>query len=88
MGWAYNTPDDAATNGPHIAALAIILTVASLLILSLRLYVRGWMIKTIGPGTYPNSFISLNTANVPIDDWILVVTWVSCYDESLFRNHI
>lgn len=88
MGWAYNTPDDLETDGPHIAALAIILTVASLLILSLRLYVRGWMIKTIGAGTYHDSLIQLNSANVRIDDWTLIVTWVSCYDEPLLSNHI
>ncbi|RYO55343.1 hypothetical protein AA0113_g9048 [Alternaria arborescens] len=48
MGWTYNTPDDAANDGPHITAVAIIFTALSLSILSLRFYVRGWMIKAIG----------------------------------------
>jgi hypothetical protein len=52
MGWTYNTPDDAANDGPHVTAVAIIFTALSLSILSLRFYVRGWMIKAIGAGTY------------------------------------
>jgi hypothetical protein len=52
MGWTYNTADDIANDGPHITAIAIAFTTVSLLILSLRFYVRGCMIKAIGAGTY------------------------------------
>ncbi|KAG9196427.1 hypothetical protein G6011_01548 [Alternaria panax] len=49
MGWTYNTPDDVANDGPHISAVAIVFTAVSFLVLSLRFYVRGYMIKAIGP---------------------------------------
>jgi len=52
MAWAYNTSDQAANVGPQITAIAIMFTTLSLLVLSLRLYVRGRMIKAIGAGTY------------------------------------
>jgi hypothetical protein len=52
MGWAYNTPDDAANDGSHITAVAIVFTTVSFLVLSLRVYVRGCMIKATGAGTY------------------------------------
>ncbi|KAF2032100.1 hypothetical protein EK21DRAFT_87481 [Setomelanomma holmii] len=48
MGWAYHTADNAANDGPQLAAVAIALTSVSLGILSLRMYVRGWMIKAVG----------------------------------------
>jgi hypothetical protein len=52
MGWTYNTDDNVANNGPHITAVAIVLTSASLGTLLLRLHVRVWMIKAIGAGTW------------------------------------
>jgi hypothetical protein len=52
MGWTYNTIDGVANDGPQITAVAIALTSASLGALLLRLYVRVWMIKAIGAGTY------------------------------------
>jgi len=52
MAWAYDTSDQAVNVGPQITAVAIIFTTLSLLVFSLRLYVRGWMIKAIGAGTY------------------------------------
>jgi hypothetical protein len=52
MSWTYNTADDVANEGPHITAIAIAFTTVSLLILSLRFYVRGCMTKAIGAGTY------------------------------------
>ncbi|EMD92617.1 hypothetical protein COCC4DRAFT_58170 [Bipolaris maydis ATCC 48331] len=56
MGWAYNTPESAVNSGSHITIVAIVFTVASLLVLSLRFYVRGWMIKTIGADDYVLAF--------------------------------
>ncbi|EMD67534.1 hypothetical protein COCSADRAFT_168722 [Bipolaris sorokiniana ND90Pr] len=56
MGWAYNTPESAVNNGSHITSVAIVFTAASLLVLSLRFYVRGWMIKTIGADDYVLAF--------------------------------
>jgi len=51
MGWTYNTVNpDAATNAPTIAAVGITFTTLSLIIVCLRMYVRGWMIKAIGTG--------------------------------------
>lgn len=80
MGWTYNTADNVPTEGPHIAAIAIIFTAASLVVLSLRLYVRGWMIKTIGPGTcIPGSLCLtiITDFGSLTDDVVLGFTWVS-----------
>lgn len=52
MGWTYNTPDGVANDGPQISAVAIVFTSVSLLVLLLRFYVRGCMVKAIGAGTY------------------------------------
>jgi hypothetical protein len=51
MGWTYNTADEVENEGPRIAAVAIILTAASLGISLLRFYVRVCMIKSFGAGT-------------------------------------
>jgi hypothetical protein len=48
MGWTYNTPDGIANDGQLISGVAIFFTAASLIILCLRFYVRGWMIKAVG----------------------------------------
>jgi hypothetical protein len=48
MGWTYNTPDGVANDGPLVTGVAIFFTAASLIILSLRFYVRGVMIKQFG----------------------------------------
>ncbi|KAH7064257.1 hypothetical protein BKA63DRAFT_169377 [Paraphoma chrysanthemicola] len=48
MGWAHNTPEGVANDGPKLTAVAIALTTASLCVLLLRLYVRVWMIKALG----------------------------------------
>jgi len=50
MGWTYNTPDDIANEGPQITAIAIVFTAVSLLVLTLRFYVRGCITKAIGAG--------------------------------------
>jgi hypothetical protein len=63
MGWTYNTPDDAENDGPQITAIAIVFTAVSLLVLSLRFYVRGYMIKAIGAGTYFDIEFAFDTAN-------------------------
>ena len=52
MGWTYNTPDDVANEGPQITAIAIVFTAVSLLVLTLRFYVRGCITKAIGAGKY------------------------------------
>ncbi|KAF1829899.1 hypothetical protein BDW02DRAFT_535275 [Decorospora gaudefroyi] len=48
MGWTYNTPAHVANDGPLITAVAITFTTLSLAVLSLRIYVRSWMIKAVG----------------------------------------
>ena len=51
MGWTYNVVDtNAATIAPTIAAVGIVFTVLSALIVSLRLYVRSSIVKTISIG--------------------------------------
>lgn len=52
MAWAYNVSDQAVDFGPQLSVIATTFTTLSLLVLSLRFYVRGWMIKAIGAGTY------------------------------------
>ncbi|KAN0120307.1 hypothetical protein V8E51_002515 [Hyaloscypha variabilis] len=48
MGWTFNVVNpDAATNAPTIAAVGIVFTVLSALVLSLRLYVRSSIVKKI-----------------------------------------
>ena len=50
MGWAYNTADNVANDGPLISIVAVVFTALSLAMLLLRFYVRGYMIKAIGVG--------------------------------------
>jgi hypothetical protein len=51
MGWTFNVVDtNAATIAPTIAAVGIVFTVLSALIVSLRLYVRSSIVKTISIG--------------------------------------
>ena len=53
MGWTFNVVDPgAATSAPTIAALGIVFTVFSALVVSLRLYVRGSIVKTISIGQF------------------------------------
>jgi hypothetical protein len=52
MGWTYNTADHVANDGRQISAVATVFTALSFAILLLRFYVRGYMIKAIGAGTY------------------------------------
>jgi hypothetical protein len=48
MGWTFNVVNpDAATNAPAIAAVGIVFTVLSALVVSLRLYVRSSIVKKI-----------------------------------------
>ena len=51
MGWTFNVVDaDAATHAATIAAEGIFFTILSALVGSLRLYVRGSIVKTISIG--------------------------------------
>lgn len=51
MGWTYNTVNpDAETRAPVIAAVGITFTTVSFMVVALRMFVRGWMIKAIGIG--------------------------------------
>lgn len=61
MGWTFNTDNPATvTKGPTIAAVGIALTTLSLIVLCLRMYVRGWVVKAIGTGMLTNSPDSSN----------------------------
>jgi hypothetical protein len=54
MGWTFNVVNpDAATNAPTIAAVGIVFTVLSALVVSLRLYVRSSIVKKISVGEWP-----------------------------------
>lgn len=51
MGWTYNTVNpDAETNAPTITAVGVAFTTVSLIIVVLRMFVRVFMIKTVGTG--------------------------------------
>ncbi|KAH7021449.1 uncharacterized protein B0I36DRAFT_377295 [Microdochium trichocladiopsis] len=52
MSWTYNTPEGTPNDGPKLTAIATVFTVLSFLILVLRFYVRGVMIKAIGTDDY------------------------------------
>ena len=53
MGWTFNTDSpDATTSGPTIAAVGIALTTLSLIVVCLRMYVRGWIVKAVGTGEF------------------------------------
>ncbi|KAF2832354.1 hypothetical protein CC86DRAFT_243433, partial [Ophiobolus disseminans] len=47
MGWTYNTPDGVANDGPMLTAIAIAFTALSLVLVSLRFYVRGRLLKAL-----------------------------------------
>jgi hypothetical protein len=80
MGWTYNTKDsDAPTSGPMIAGVATTLTLLSLITVCLRTYVRAIMIRAFGIGKasrLPSEDARL-AHTFDIDDWIILVTWVS-----------
>ncbi|KAF9873443.1 integral membrane protein [Colletotrichum karsti] len=46
--WTYNTPPGTDSDGPRITAIALVFTALSLVIMSLRLYVRLGMLKAAG----------------------------------------
>ncbi|KAI1371261.1 hypothetical protein F4677DRAFT_314798 [Hypoxylon crocopeplum] len=48
MGWTYNTPQGTPTEGPRIAAVTTTFTGFSLILVCLRTYVRGWIVKAFG----------------------------------------
>ncbi|KAI0380481.1 hypothetical protein F5Y04DRAFT_99050 [Hypomontagnella monticulosa] len=48
MGWTYNTPKGTPTEGPEIVAIAVVFTAFSLILICLRTYVRGWIVKAFG----------------------------------------
>jgi hypothetical protein len=80
MGWTYNTKDPhAPTIGPMITGVAIALTLISFVSVCLRTYVRAVMIKAFGIGKASRySPTQHNRAYMSsIDDWIILVTWVS-----------
>jgi hypothetical protein len=78
MGWTFNAVNpDAVTNAPAIAAVGIVFTVLSALVVSLRLYVRSSIVKKIIIGRCSQLGIALLFYLIGIsDDWIIVVTWV------------
>lgn len=80
MGWTYNTADpDAETNAPTIAAVGIAFTAVSFLLVTLRMYVRGFMVKAVGSGKSwtQNSYFRVAFVDFRIlDDWVIVFTWV------------
>ena len=83
MGWTFNVANpDAATNAPTIAAVGIVFTVLSALVVSLRLYVRSSIVKKISIGEFPVGDGKFYLIGIS-DDWIIVATWVCVVYEAL-----
>lgn len=82
MGWTFNTVDpNAPTDGPKISAVAIIMTTLAMVTVILRVYVRQFMVKAFGAGTFRpiknvfhNSYMLIAMIT---DDWVIVYAWVS-----------
>ncbi|KLO82552.1 integral membrane protein PTH11 [Fusarium fujikuroi] len=47
-GWTYNAPSGSSTDGPQITSIAVVFTAVALLTVLLRVYVRGFMLKSVG----------------------------------------
>jgi hypothetical protein len=48
MGWAYNVVDpNAQSNESDVIGVGIFFTILSLTVVSIRIYVRGWIVKAI-----------------------------------------
>lgn len=82
MGWTFNTVDpNAPTDGPKISAVAITMTTLAMVTVILRVYVRQFMVKAFGAGTFrlvTNVFLSLHMLiTIFTDDWVIVYAWVS-----------
>jgi hypothetical protein len=64
MGWTFNTDSpDAVTSGPTVAAVGIALTTLSFIVVCIRMYVRGWVVKAIGTGMFFSSLKRQEIAN-------------------------
>ncbi|VTT64308.1 unnamed protein product [Fusarium fujikuroi] len=50
-GWTYNAPSGSPTDGPQITSIAVVFTAVALLTVLLRVYVRGFMLKSVGAET-------------------------------------
>ncbi|KAF5021890.1 hypothetical protein F66182_6081 [Fusarium sp. NRRL 66182] len=46
--WTYNTSGDPPTDGPQITSIGVIFTAIALVLVTLRVYVRGFMLKALG----------------------------------------
>lgn len=53
-GWVLNASDGAATDGPQITAVAVVMTALALTTVLLRLYVRFGIIRASGLGKPDN----------------------------------
>ncbi len=84
-GWVFNTGDnDPKSTGLEITIIAIVLTTLSFLCLSLRLYVRFFMVKATGAGQYRRILPLLLTIGGNLtntiqytDDWLAIISWVN-----------
>lgn len=52
MAWVRNTPEGTPTEGPEITGIITAFTGFALVLLLLRIYVRVWLIKAMGWGTF------------------------------------
>ncbi|KAI1047851.1 hypothetical protein LB505_012265 [Fusarium chuoi] len=55
-GWTYNAPSGSPTDGPQITSIAVVFTAVALLTVLLRVYVRGFMLKSVGAGSKTMGF--------------------------------
>lgn len=82
MGWTYNTPEGTPTEGPQITAITTTFTGFSLILVCLRTYVRGWIVKAFGHGKLIQPTTLLEMLNFSLDDWMIMVSWVCSYSIS------
>ncbi|KAM9885675.1 hypothetical protein VDGL01_00323 [Verticillium dahliae] len=65
-GWTYGTPVGTANDGPMITGIAIAFTTLSLIVICLRMYVRGFLIKATGADDWIICFTWIGCAGFAI----------------------
>ncbi len=77
MAWVYNTNNaSAASNASTVLGLGVFLTLLSFTIISLRVYVRSSILRSVTIGK-PTRILEIGLMLiVGKDDWIIVAAWV------------
>ncbi|KAM0571062.1 hypothetical protein ACHAP6_008336 [Verticillium nonalfalfae] len=74
-GWTYGTPVGTANDGPMITGIAIAFTTLSLIVICLRMYVRGFMIKATGADDWIICFTWIGCAGFAVVTIIPETKW-------------